>query len=152
MKIRKKTFLLLELMIGIALLALFALPSIGSPFFLMQSEIVSLERMELERISEVQFAHLKEKLYKNEIPWDVIAKEEMGEPIKGETTLNLLGFKKHTFETKTYIWTKRQHEGKDHKESFHLVGIKMQFIPKPKNGHKVTPITFVHRLLIKKSL
>jgi len=146
-KKRKKPFLLLELLIGISLLTLFAIPLIVEPFYLLQNEMATLERIELERISEAHFAQLKKKIYLQEIPWKELTKKERESPIKREVFITLPGISYHKFETSTYIWSKR--DNKEKQAENHLLGIKIIYTPKPLRKHKGAPITFSYRLFVK---
>jgi hypothetical protein len=147
MKKRKKTYLLLELMISLALISLLAIPLIHEPFELLSDEVAALERMELERISELYFAEIKEKLYCNKIPWNVLEKKSKEAPAyEQETFIETLS--KHRFKIKTSLWTKNTKKA-DEKESYHLIGVRLSFIPEPKGNH-TKEISFLYRLFIKK--
>jgi hypothetical protein len=63
----------MEIMIAIALVALCALPFSFSPLKALKKEFELIERLELERIADLSFAEIKERLLKNEISWDELA-------------------------------------------------------------------------------
>ena len=65
----KKTFLLLEILIAMTLLALMSGLFIGTPSKLIEKEIASLEQMEMERIADTLFIEWKRSLYKNGADW-----------------------------------------------------------------------------------
>jgi hypothetical protein len=146
---RKKTYLLLELLIGITLLTFFAFPLISQPSLMVEREIVSLERMELERISECAFAQVKQKFYRNEIPWESFASEEKKEfPIGDEKIqIKLLGLGANKFQKKVFLHTKS--EKKINQSEMRLVGIKISFIPKKKR-YKRKEVSFFYRLFVKR--
>lgn len=76
-KIKKKnSYLLLETIIALFLITICLLPIAQNPIFFLKSQIISLEKMDLERIADLSFSEIKEKLYKNEIPFDEIIKNE----------------------------------------------------------------------------
>jgi len=66
----KKPFLLLEVLIALLLVSLCLIPLIRSPVENYRTEIRLLEKMEGERLANLSFAEVKEKLMKGEIPWE----------------------------------------------------------------------------------
>lgn len=148
---KKRSFLLLELLIGISLLTFFLAPLIRDPFFLLQTEIAVLERMELERIAELEFARIKEKIYLQEIPWKTLTQGRHGELLKSEVLVQLPGLASHRFETSTEIWSKSTKKNRELKEEYHLIGIQTIYTPKPRKKHTKSPITFTYRLFVKQT-
>ncbi len=69
---KKKTFLLLEILIAILLVSICLVPLIQSPIQSYRAERRLLEEMEGERLADWTFSEIKEKLLKNEIPWEKI--------------------------------------------------------------------------------
>ncbi|MCX6989350.1 MAG: hypothetical protein NTZ52_07665 [Chlamydiae bacterium] len=96
-KTKKNSYLLLELMIGLTLLALCALPLIRAPIWHIQKQIGSLEDIHLHLESERTLARFKESLYTSEISWGdlemwakqpaVIIKESFHIPLLGSHLL-----------------------------------------------------------------
>lgn len=76
---KKRPFLLLEVLIALLLVILCAVPLVNQPLKLYKKEIKNLETMEMERLADWTFTEVKEILLKNEIPWKKI-------PAKAETT------------------------------------------------------------------
>lgn len=76
---KKKPFLLLEVLIAFLLVALCAVPLVRQPLKLYRAEMESLEQLEKERLADWTFSEIKELLYKNEIPWEKV-------PAKGKET------------------------------------------------------------------
>ena len=106
---KKKPYLLLELLIALFLVACLALPLIRNPSRMLQNELSDLERMELERISEVSFARIKEKLYTNEITWEQIEKGSAHQSFEESQELIALGeLRPHRFVKKNYLWIKQK--------------------------------------------
>lgn len=68
----KRTFLLLELLIALSLVTIFAFPLIFNPLNKLNQELKKLEEIERERLSELLLAEVKEQLYCNSIPWGKI--------------------------------------------------------------------------------
>jgi arsenate reductase-like glutaredoxin family protein len=76
---KKRNFLLLEVLIAFSLITICAIPLIKQPLKFYREEIAKLEQIEKERIADWTFTEIKEILLKNEIPWKKL-------PDKGETT------------------------------------------------------------------
>lgn len=76
---KKRSFLLLEVLIALSLVILCSVPLVNQPLKLYKKEIKNLETMEMERLADWTFTEVKEILLKNEIPWKKI-------PAKSETT------------------------------------------------------------------
>lgn len=74
---KKRSFLLIEILIAFSLVAICIVPLVKQPLKLYQEEISRLEQIEKERLADWTFTEVKEMLLKNEIPWDSI-------PAKGE--------------------------------------------------------------------
>ncbi len=70
---RKPSYMMLEIMIAIALVALCALPLAFSPLKALKKELELIERLEMERIADLSFVEIKERLLKNEIPWEELS-------------------------------------------------------------------------------
>lgn len=74
MRRHKRSFILLELMIGLFLLSVCALPFAQFPFTALREEMFSVHRMQAGWVADLVFAKIKEKCIRNEIPWKEIAK------------------------------------------------------------------------------
>ena len=70
----KRPFLLLEVLIALALVALCAIPLIVKPIRAYRGELKNLEAAERERLADWTFSEIKEELYRNKIPWEKIPK------------------------------------------------------------------------------
>lgn len=69
---KKRNFVLLEVLIAFLLVAICLLPLVKQPLKLYKSELEQLEKLELERMADWTFTEVKEILLKNEIPWEKI--------------------------------------------------------------------------------
>ena len=76
---KKKTFLLLEILIAFVLTTICIVPLVKQPLKLYKDEMAYLQKMERERLADWTFTEIEEILLKNEIPWEKI-------PAKGEKT------------------------------------------------------------------
>jgi hypothetical protein len=70
-----RPFLLLELLIAFALVALCSLPLIHTPYSFLRHEIVSLEKIELSRKARSACAESLAKFYSHEIKWEELPHE-----------------------------------------------------------------------------
>lgn len=71
-KKKKRAILLLEILIALAIVSLCAIPIVRHPILFFRSQILSLHKMEFERIADLTFLEIKAKLYRKEIKWDKI--------------------------------------------------------------------------------
>lgn len=101
---KKRTFLLLEILIAFVLVAICLIPLVKQPLKLYKEEIAYLERMEQERLADWTFTEVKEMLLKNEIPWEKIpAKGGISKPFSlPPATLQLPGCPTKTIQ-RTFI-------------------------------------------------
>lgn len=67
---KKRSFILLEILIALTLVILCAIPLIVKPIHAYRFEMQAFEEMEGERLADWTFSEIKEKMLKNEIPWD----------------------------------------------------------------------------------
>ncbi len=65
---------MLELMIGLFLVGVLALPLAQIPTQAVKEEFKSAYRMQAQRLADLAFAQIKEELHRNEIPWKEIVK------------------------------------------------------------------------------
>ncbi len=69
---KKKAFLLLETLIALSLAITCAIPLAAYPLKIYRHHIHSLVQIEKERLADATLVQIKEKLLKNEIPWEKI--------------------------------------------------------------------------------
>lgn len=124
MKMKKKPYLLLELLIAFTLIAACAIPLVRSPLAAVRSELRTLEKNELERLSEVTFAHIKAELYQNAFAWDEIDHAKLPkEPLRKD---QIAGFTRSI-----YIWTPYQKKS-DNQEEHRIINVKIEFAKRGK--------------------
>ena len=135
-KIKKKcSFVLLEVLIGIALVALFALPLVSFPIWQCKSEINNLKTLQLERIADQIFAETLEDLYKNNMTWSDIADRSSNKKISLKPIKFLLDSKTEDLMITKYIWSEKCYKNKEKPISTDLryinIKIKMEaaFLP-----------------------
>lgn len=69
---KKRTYLLLEVLVAFMLAAICIVPLVSQPLKLYRNEVDYFETMEKERWADWTFLEIKEMLLKNEIPWEKI--------------------------------------------------------------------------------
>ncbi len=69
---KKKPFLLLEVLISFLFVFICIIPLIKNPLQFYRTELGNLEKMEKDRLADWTFSEVKEMLLKNEISWDAI--------------------------------------------------------------------------------
>jgi len=112
MRVKKRPFILLEIMIAIALVALFTLPLTLNPTRLLIQEVKMLERMEAERIADLSFLEVKEKLLRQQIPWSELKEGKKKKyPLENQHFISLAGFKKKRVNGTFSLRVKNEKEG-----------------------------------------
>lgn len=72
---KKKPFLIIEILIAFFLVSLCAIPLVTGPFKLHKLQTIQLEKMEKERLADWTFSEIKEMFLKKEVPWENIPKK-----------------------------------------------------------------------------
>lgn len=67
---KKKSFLLIEVLIALFLVILIGIPLLTKPIFMYRSEMATLEKMEEERLSVCTFVEVEEMLFNRKIGWE----------------------------------------------------------------------------------
>lgn len=128
---KKKPFLLLEVLIALALVLLAAVPLIVQPIRLYRAELKLLEQVEGERIADWTFSEIKESLLKNEIPWEKI-------PSKDHTSasfalapveLQIPGVRAKSIQRSFTLFCKAEKEGL-YGETYRLIYVNLSFSPR----------------------
>jgi hypothetical protein len=79
---KKKSFLLLEVLIALTLVTISALPLVKEPLHLFKAEFKAFEELEQERLANLAFVEVKEAFYNHKIPWEKIPeKKDTSSPI-----------------------------------------------------------------------
>jgi hypothetical protein len=121
---KKRTFLLLEILITFSLLTICSVPLVKQPLKLYKDEMAHLEKMELERLADWSFTEIKEILLKNGIPWDKIpAKGGKSGPFSlGMVTLEIPGCKTKAIR-RSFILTGRGEQNGTKDQIYRQLGI-----------------------------
>jgi hypothetical protein len=138
---KRKPYLLLELLIAFTLVALCALPLVHDPLHSLRSEIQIFEKVELERLAEVSFADLKAELYRNEIPWEAFDTSKYKLHKQDSVRIQLKGVCERTYLRSYYLSTKYHKKAAD-QEDHRIVNIKIAFT-KPGKGKQPKPFYYL---------
>ncbi len=71
-RLHPRSYLLLELLLALTLVTLCILPFVNIPSQIMREEILMMQRIDLQRISDLSFGLVQEHLYTNQIPWEIV--------------------------------------------------------------------------------
>lgn len=121
---KKRPFLLIEVLIAFLLVTICSVPLVKQPLKLYKDEMEYLEKMERERLADWSFTEIKEILIRNDIPWEKL-------PIKGaETapiplspmTLELPGCRKKLIE-RSFVLKGRGQRMKDASAEYRQLGV-----------------------------
>jgi len=150
-KIKKHHFLFIELIIAFTIVSLVALPLVRNPIKSFQSQLDILEKSECERIADLTFGEIKQKLYRNEILWQEL-------PQKGDPkitfnykpiTVHIEGFINRAIPRMATIKTKKEKKG-DLDSIYRLLEIEIILMPPSLKHKKTKTMKFTHQCLIKK--
>lgn len=111
---KKLPFLLLEVLIGISLLIVFAPLLMRLPIHHYKSQIRHFEELEKQRISDWTYSEIKETLLKGAIAWKMLperSKDSKNFPLSN-TSLYLPGLKSKTLKRSFALKCKSEKEGK----------------------------------------
>lgn len=129
---KKCSFLLLELMIAISLIALVAVPFVRSPMYILKGEIVDLQEIELKREALLTFMEVQEKLHSKEITWDQLElKDELKLPEK-ILSLDLGTCGKSSWKQTVSILTQLEKKEEKTGELNRLVEVRVAYTPQGK--------------------
>lgn len=150
----KHTFLLLEILIAILLVSLCLIPLIQSPIQSYRAEMKLLEEMEGERLAEWSFSEVKDKLLKNEIPWDKIPSlTEKSAPIDlPPITIQIPGSKPKKIERSFVLRCGKKGEKEGLKgEIYRMMHVDIMFTPRlSQKKQKKDKRDYSYRLMVRK--
>ncbi|OGN63741.1 MAG: hypothetical protein A3E80_01625 [Chlamydiae bacterium RIFCSPHIGHO2_12_FULL_49_9] len=144
---KKRPFVLLEVLLALFLVMIAIIPLVRQPFMLYRSEILLLEEMERERLADWTFSEIREQFLKGQIPWKKLpAKGEISSPFslpKGSIHLPGLASKEveRSF-TLRCIGEKKGTQG----ETYRSLNIAIEFNPALNKKKK----KYTFRLLVQK--
>lgn len=144
---KKRSFILLEILISISLILLCGLPLILRPMQMQRQEMTFLWEIEGERLADWTFSEIKEKLLRNEIPWKKLPtlkknKETYSLP---DAELSLPNRNKKIIRREFTLACKNEKEGQN-EEIYRLFEVKIYFYP----SLKKKSATYQYQVLVRK--
>jgi hypothetical protein len=154
-KIGVHSYLLLELLIALTLVTLCLLPFIGIPSKAVKEELLSMQRLQLQHMSDRTYAGIKERMYQQDISWDqlVHAEEKKMILIEDQITLPIKELAAQRFGRKCYLSSRYKQSSND--EAYCLVTIKVVFRKIPNAFFafkKKKKMTFIYKIIAKQSI
>jgi hypothetical protein len=150
---------MLELLIALFLVGVFALPMAQFPMQAMQEEYRSAYRMQSQRLADLAFAEIKEQLYKQEIAWEKIVSpaNEKAVILEDDVEISFDFLGKRTFNRLATIHSTGK-KGADSNE-YRLATVRIKMTPaekKPKlfrsKKNRVESRVYTYQVLLSKSL
>ena|SRR5579872_3138184 len=128
---RKKPFLLLEILIAISLILLCIVPLVVKPLQFFQAEKNLLWEMEGERLADWTFSEIKEQLLKNEIPWAKLPKDKRtSKPFRlNDGKISIPGSGERSIRREFTLHCKKEHEGFNG-EVYRMFTVQISFAPR----------------------
>jgi hypothetical protein len=128
----KHHFLMLELLIALFLVGVCALPLAQLPINAVRQEIESSYHIGIQRLADLAFAQIKEKLYRGEITWQEISRSSSNKFMLSDDTDSIsfdpLGTQEFNRKRFLYSVGKKGKQG----EEWRLVTFKVMFKPRGK--------------------
>ncbi len=127
MKQKKFSFLLLEALIAISILIVFAPLLMRLPIHHYKAQVEYFEKLEKQRIADWTYSEIKETLLRQSIPWKALPEKEKGTktfPLS-DTKLHLRGLKPKTINRSFTLKCKGEKEG-NQGEIFRLYKLKIR--------------------------
>ena len=153
---KKKPFLLLEILIAILLVSLCLIPLIQSPIQSYRAEMRLLEEMEGERLAALSFSCVKEKLFNAEIPWEKLPSltEKTASIPLPPITIEIPGAKPKKIERSFVLrCNKRGEKEGPNGELYRIIHVDIEFRPKlTQKKTKKENGDYSYRLVVRKIL
>lgn len=146
---KKRTFLLFEILIAFFLVALCAVPLVRQPLQFYRSEMKSLEQLERERLADWTFTEIKEKLLKTEIPWKKIPAKGNKSPAFSlpSATIQIPGCRAKQIERTFTLSCTGEKKGL-HEEIYRSLLISVDFLP---DLFSKKPSHYTYRVIVQKN-
>lgn len=95
-----RAFLLLELMIALFLVLLCILPFVDIPTKIATEELLFMQRLEMQHISDRTCALIKERIFTKEISWEQLSHSQKILLIEDVVSIPVKGLEKHRYSRK----------------------------------------------------
>lgn len=124
---KKRPFILLELLVGLSILALFITPLIRQPLHFLQQELTEQQRIEIQRDAANCSALIKTELYQNKIPTEILFSTKETDWREEKIVISLSDKKSSSFIRKISFKEKRSKEQTEKKSPYHLVDLQISY-------------------------
>lgn len=157
-KSRKRSFLLIEVLLAIAVIGLCVYPLLAPHVMIAKAEMASFQQRNLERAADQAFIELVQGLHENMIPnhgrMEKVNWQSFEEPIEGTFSepviISISGGRSVRFLRKYEIKRVLEHEGENkHSDPFRLLEIHLSFVQENSN---VLFAQHIYRLVIERGL
>ena len=128
MKVKKRHYLLLEVLIAFTIIALCAIPLIAPHSWMIKEESELSQEIEKDRYVNLIYSHVIEMLYNNTIPWQTLINEEV--PISIDIT-QIPGIPSNwPYEAILTTQVTRQKKGEDESQRFYYLTLSITLVQK----------------------
>jgi hypothetical protein len=137
LKVNKRHFLLLEVLIAFILIVVCMLPLITPHTFILTEQKKFMQQLEVDHLVNLVYADIVERLYRNEIPWNSIINGSVFEI--DDFILQRIRYDKKLPYKGTYQFGEIIHKPTDESpKKLYVLKLDMNFIPegKPMAGHE----------------
>lgn len=148
---QKRPFLLLEVVIAFALVALCAVPLMQSPITAYRTHLAELEKLECDRIANYTFSEIKLLLLENEIAWANMPEkisEAPQHPLDPPSDIQIPNFYSKKVYRSYQIWVEKEKEGPQ-SEIYRRLGLRITLTPKS-HATKSKPLKYNYQLFSQK--
>lgn len=150
---KKRPFLLLEVLIALTLILVCIVPLVMRPLELYRTENELLWEMERERLADWTYSEIKEKLLKNAIPWKSLPdekKKKIAYPLE-PAELSIPGGKTKTLQRSFTLELKKEKVGLKG-EIYRLLQVELTFSPRlSKKKRDFQYLTMVRKLQLEQN-
>lgn len=152
---KKKSFILLEILIAVALITFCTIPLLRNPLYFYKKEMTDLQNLIYISLENETLMEVKKLLLTNQIPWEEFSCRGYNQVIKRKAPSKKIlieGFKEKEVDIYYRVWTKNEKKCQDRTIARRL-GVQIS-IEKPFKEHykkgEISP--FVHHLFAQKIL
>ncbi len=146
---KKRPFVLLEVMIALTLVALCAIPLILKPIRVYRSEMQLLEEGEGERLADWTFSEIEEQLLNNSIPWEKLPALHATTHLfaMSPSAIHVPGRKPKQIERTFTLYGKGEKDGPNG-ETYRMIYVTIYFKPELSRRKKKDNV-YVYRVIVR---
>lgn len=153
---KKRSFLLLEVLIAFAIIAMCMLPLIAPHTFILREQKKFIEQVELDHLVNLVYADIIERLYRNEIGWGSLTSGTAFDV--DEFLLERIQYKEKLPYKGTYSFNEIIHKPRDDSpRKIYLFELNMRFVPEKSSSfipgmEKPGAIDYVYNVMVIRDL